>query len=123
MSSRSACPSRNSNAAIGKTAIGNISGTVKLLQEFGNTRVLSSPKLMALNNQTALLKVVDDRLMNSERYGRQVRPAVQDAGRIGDAQPVTFGAHEILRRNAAVFEHQLTEAEPVKSHGGSVLGQ
>ncbi|MGH8621542.1 MAG: secretin N-terminal domain-containing protein [Burkholderiales bacterium] len=42
------------------SAIGNISATVKLLQEFGNTRVLSSPKLMALNNQTALLKVVDN---------------------------------------------------------------
>ena len=42
------------------SSIGNISGTVKLLQEFGNTRVLSSPKLMALNNQTALLKVVDN---------------------------------------------------------------
>ena len=40
--------------------LGNISATVKLLQEFGNTRVLSSPKLMALNNQTALLKVVDN---------------------------------------------------------------
>ena len=43
----------NSNA-------GNINASVKLLQEFGNTRVLSSPKLMALNNQTALLKVVDN---------------------------------------------------------------
>ena len=42
------------------SSIGNISATVKLLQEFGNTRVLSSPKLMALNNQTALLKVVDN---------------------------------------------------------------
>jgi len=42
------------------TSLGNISATVKLLQEFGNTRVLSSPKLMALNNQTALLKVVDN---------------------------------------------------------------
>ncbi len=41
-------------------AVGNISGTVKLLQEFGNTRVLSSPKLMVLNNQTALLKAVDN---------------------------------------------------------------
>jgi MSHA type pilus biogenesis protein MshL len=40
--------------------LGNISAAVKLLQEFGNTRVLSSPKLMALNNQTALLKVVDN---------------------------------------------------------------
>jgi general secretion pathway protein D len=33
---------------------------VTLLQEFGDTQVLSSPKLMALNNQTALLKVVDN---------------------------------------------------------------
>jgi len=42
------------------SSVGNIGATVKLLQEFGNTRVLSSPKLMALNNQTALLKVVDN---------------------------------------------------------------
>jgi len=40
--------------------VGNISLTVKLLQEFGSTRVLSSPKVMAINNQTALLKVVDN---------------------------------------------------------------
>jgi MSHA type pilus biogenesis protein MshL len=39
---------------------GNVSATVKLLEQFGNTRVLSSPKLMAMNNQTALLKVVDN---------------------------------------------------------------
>ena len=38
----------------------SISLTIKLLEEFGNTKVLSSPKLMALNNQTALLKVVDN---------------------------------------------------------------
>ena len=42
------------------SGIGNISAMVTMLQEFGNTRVLSSPKLMALNNQTALLKVVDN---------------------------------------------------------------
>ncbi len=42
------------------TNLGNISGTVKLLEEFGSSKVLSSPKLMAMNNQTALLKVVDN---------------------------------------------------------------
>ena len=42
------------------SGLGNISATLKLLEQFGNTRVLSSPKLMALNNQTALLKVVDN---------------------------------------------------------------
>ena len=34
--------------------------SVKLLEQFGKTRVLSSPMLMAMNNQTALLKVVDN---------------------------------------------------------------
>lgn len=38
----------------------DISLTVRLLKEFGDTRVLSSPKLMVLNNQTALLKVVNN---------------------------------------------------------------
>jgi general secretion pathway protein D len=33
---------------------------IDLLESYGNTKVLSSPKLMALNNQTALLKVVDN---------------------------------------------------------------
>jgi general secretion pathway protein D len=34
--------------------------TIDLLESFGNTKVLSSPKLMTLNNQTALLKVVNN---------------------------------------------------------------
>ena len=34
--------------------------TLQLLQEFGETSVLSSPKMMTLNNQTAILKVVDN---------------------------------------------------------------
>jgi general secretion pathway protein D len=34
--------------------------TINLLDEFGNVKVLSSPQLMALNNQTAILKVVDN---------------------------------------------------------------
>ena len=38
----------------------NFTTTLSLLESFGNLRVLSSPKLMALNNQTALLKVVDN---------------------------------------------------------------
>ncbi|MEK6210721.1 MAG: secretin N-terminal domain-containing protein [Pseudomonadota bacterium] len=42
------------------SSVGNVSATIRLLEQFGNTRVLSSPKLMALNNQTALLKVVDN---------------------------------------------------------------
>ncbi len=40
--------------------VGNINVSLRLLEQFGNTRVLSSPKLMALNNQMALMKVVDN---------------------------------------------------------------
>ena len=35
---------------------------VRLLEEFGDTKVLSTPRIMTLNNQTALLKVVDERV-------------------------------------------------------------
>lgn len=38
----------------------SVTGTVRLLQQFGDTKVLSSPKIMALNNQTAVLKVVNE---------------------------------------------------------------
>ena len=47
---------RNPNAAVG----GSISSSIKLLDQFGRTRVLSSPKLMVINNQTAVLKVVNN---------------------------------------------------------------
>ena len=42
------------------SALGNIAASVTLLKQFGDTKVLSSPKLMVLNNQTAVLKVVDN---------------------------------------------------------------
>jgi general secretion pathway protein D len=39
--------------------LGNIGATIQLLESFGKVKVLSSPKISVLNNQTALLKVVD----------------------------------------------------------------
>ena len=42
------------------SALGNLAASVTLLNQFGDTKVLSSPKLMVLNNQTAVLKVVDN---------------------------------------------------------------
>lgn len=38
----------------------NLLATVELLRSFGNVKVLSSPKLTVLNNQTATLKVSED---------------------------------------------------------------
>lgn len=42
--------------------IGDVSGTLRVLQQFGDVKVLSSPKIMALNNQPAVLKVADNRV-------------------------------------------------------------
>ncbi|MBB5019479.1 general secretion pathway protein D [Chitinivorax tropicus] len=41
---------------------GTFRSTIKLLETFGKTKVISSPKIMALNNQTALLKVVEEKV-------------------------------------------------------------
>jgi MSHA biogenesis protein MshL len=41
---------------------GDFSATVSLLESFGKTRVLSSPKVSVMNNQSALLKVVDNKV-------------------------------------------------------------
>lgn len=42
------------------TVLGDLATSVRMLQTFGNTKVLSSPKLMVLNSQTAILKVVNN---------------------------------------------------------------
>ncbi len=58
------------------SALGNIAASINLLQQFGDTKVLSSPKLMVLNNQTAILKVVD----NLVYFTVQAQPGLASTG-------------------------------------------
>jgi MSHA type pilus biogenesis protein MshL len=60
-----------------------VSATIKLLEQFGNTKVLSSPKLMALNNQTALLKVVDNVVYFT------IEQQITDTANVGSRQTFT----------------------------------
>ena len=69
----------NPRAAAG----GSLSGTLKLLNAFGTTRVLSTPRIMALNNQTAVLKVVENTV-----YFTVASTVV--AGTLGVASTVTY---------------------------------
>lgn len=60
---RASQPTLNTGSFIINFATGgrlDISGTLKLLESFGDVRVLSSPKLSVVNNQTATLKVVNN---------------------------------------------------------------
>ncbi len=44
------------------SSLGNLAAQISLLESFGNVKVLSSPKLSVMNNQTATLKVADNRI-------------------------------------------------------------
>ena len=54
------------------SSLGNITAAIQLLESFGKVKVLSSPKISVLNNQTAMLKVVD----NNVFFTIKVTPAV-----------------------------------------------
>jgi MSHA type pilus biogenesis protein MshL len=43
-----------------QSSVGAIKGAVNLLEGFGTVKVLSSPKISVMNNQTAVMKVVDN---------------------------------------------------------------
>jgi general secretion pathway protein D len=76
------------NYANPTSRIGNIATTIQLLESFGKVKVLSSPKISVLNNQTALLKVVD----NNVFFSIKVTPAV--LGLNGTpTSPATYESH------------------------------
>lgn len=71
-----------------RTASG-VFGAIRLLEQFGTTRVLSSPKVMAINNQTALLKVV-----RNEVYF-QIQQQTSQAANTGNLQSTTTIARTV----------------------------
>jgi len=57
----------------------NMLANLNLLKQFGDSKVLSSPKIMAINNQTALLKVVNNLVYFTVDVSRTVATATTDA--------------------------------------------
>jgi general secretion pathway protein D len=68
--------------------LGNIAATLQLLESFGKVKVLSSPKISVMNNQTALLKVVD----NNVFFSIKVTPAVLGVNGT-PTSPATYESH------------------------------
>jgi len=50
---------------------GDITATLSLLEQFGDVRILSRPRIIALNNQSSVLKVVDNRVYFTVNVERQ----------------------------------------------------
>ena len=51
--------------------LGDIGVTLSLLEQFGDVRILSRPRIIALNNQSSVLKVVDNRVYFTVNVERQ----------------------------------------------------
>jgi general secretion pathway protein D len=68
--------------------LGNIAATIQLLESFGKVKVLSSPKISVMNNQTALLKVVD----NNVFFSIKVTPAILGSNGT-PTTPATYESH------------------------------
>lgn len=56
----------------------DLTAGLKALEEYGDVQVLSSPKIMAVNNQTALLKVVDNQVYFTIDVSRSTSTAGTD---------------------------------------------
>ena len=58
----------------------DINAAIKALDSFGDVSVMSSPKIMALNNQTSILKVVDNIVYFTQEVDRE--PATDDSAEV-----------------------------------------
>ena len=59
--------------------LADVTATLSLLEQFGDVRILSRPRIIALNNQSSVLKVVDNRVyftVNVERRQSEERDEV-----------------------------------------------
>ncbi|MCP4392344.1 MAG: hypothetical protein GY802_28895, partial [Gammaproteobacteria bacterium] len=72
----------------------DISAAIKALDRFGDVSVMSSPKIMALNNQTSILKVVDNIVYFTQDIDREPAtdnsPAVVTIDNTVNTVPVGF---------------------------------
>ncbi|MDI9334860.1 MAG: hypothetical protein QM533_10840 [Cytophagales bacterium] len=111
---------RYPNTGTTNTVWGSISAAISLLESFGKTKVLSSPKLSVINNQTAIIKVIDNYVYVTLSYtpasisntGVLLSPAVYTSNintvpvgfvmtvtpQISDAGDVTLNVHPSITR-------------------------
>ncbi len=92
--------------------MGNISASISLLESFGNVKVLSSPKLSVMNNQTAILRVVN----NLVYFSMTVMPGIVNPLTGTMSTPPTYTSN--LQSSAVGFTMSLT---PEISDSDSVM--
>ena len=61
-----------------QSGVGDIAATLSLLESFGNVKILSRPRIIALNNQSSVLKVVDNRVYFTAKVERSQSESTND---------------------------------------------
>jgi general secretion pathway protein D len=93
----------------------NFSVTLSLLEEFGDVRVLSSPKLSVLNNQTAILRVTRDIIYFT------ITPSTQPITIAGGGGGTTVEASFTTTPNVAAEGFMMTVLPFINEHDNIVL--
>jgi general secretion pathway protein D len=93
----------------------NFSVTLSLLEEFGDVRVLSSPKLSVLNNQTAILRVTRDIIYFT------ITPSTQPITIAGGGGGTTVQASFTTTPNVAAEGFMMTVLPFINENGAIVL--
>jgi len=66
-------PSGLLSAVHQSNTLGRLTATLNLLGQFGDVKILSRPQIIAINNQSAVLKVVDNRVYFTMKVERNTR--------------------------------------------------
>ncbi len=113
--------SANTPAGVGTTAfvLGaalnslNLNVAVKLLESFGSVRVLSSPKISVLNNQTALLRVTRDIVYFT--ITPSSTPVTVTGGGVGVVVPPAFTTTPVIAAEGFMMSvlPQINEADAI----------
>ena len=97
------------------SASNNFSVTLSLLEEFGDVRVLSTPKLSVLNNQTAILRVTRDIIYFT------ITPSTQPITIAGGGGGTTVEASFTTTPNVAAEGFMMTVLPFINEHDAIVL--
>lgn len=89
--SKLTAPSALLSAVHESETIGRLSATLQLLQNYGDVRILSRPQIIAINNQSAILKVVDNRVYFTMTIDRQSNDGVDDISTSTEIHTVPVG--------------------------------
>ena len=93
-------------------SISDLSLTIRLLSEFGDVRVLSTPLVMALNNQTAIVKIAENRVFFTSEVRTETRDSTVERNVRTRLHTVPVGLILLLTPSVAADDEIILKIRP-----------